>query len=100
MNAINPGWKTTEFWLTLSTLVLQALVLLGVIGNGDVDPYMKAMAQIISGVFGVVAIGTYNHSRALVKTAIINSYDVQETVDAVDSVETPAETPVSDNSGV
>lgn len=100
MDAMKSGWKTSEFWFTLAAVVVNVLVLFGVLQATDVDPIIKAVSQIIGGVFGIVAVGTYNNSRAMVKTAMIeNGYEI---VDDSPSGESSVEnTPVlSDNSGL
>lgn len=54
-----PGWKTTEFWLTILTLGLSLLF------KGDTG----AAAQVVSVAAPAVATGAYAISRAMTKGA-------------------------------
>ena len=57
-----PGYRTTEFWMTLIILVLGVLVQSGVLpSNGE---WSKAVAMLVQ---GLVALG-YSRSRGQVKS--------------------------------
>lgn len=60
--AKKPGWKTTEFWLSLATVLLGALMASGLLeGGGDADE--KVVGLILS---ALAALG-YTGARSLVK---------------------------------
>jgi hypothetical protein len=56
---MKPGWKTTEFWLTVGLLALAFVV---VIHGGD------PLNEKLSLVGAQLAIGVYSHGRARVKS--------------------------------
>ena len=61
-----PGWKTTEFWLTLFAAGAGVLVATGVLSNEDV----VTLQELIMGVvLAVLPIWEYIKSRTEVKTA-------------------------------
>lgn len=61
-----PGIKTTEFWLTLASLVLGALISLGVIDTGQADDIAKIATPLITAALPVIM---YIWSRTKVKSA-------------------------------
>jgi lipopolysaccharide export LptBFGC system permease protein LptF len=62
---IKPGIKTSEFWLTLLTLVLSALAGLGVIGTTQADELQGILTPLVAAVLPVVV---YVAGRAYVKS--------------------------------
>lgn len=58
-----PGWKTTEFWLTLVTLILSMAYASGLI-TSDTSPVGKAIVFAA----GILKALGYTVSRTLVKT--------------------------------
>lgn len=62
-----PGWKTTEFWLTLAAVVVGTLLATGVWGEGDTA--YTVLAFIAS---ALTALG-YTHGRSKLKTAEVLS---------------------------
>tara|TARA_R100000808_G_scaffold2159_1_gene9051 strand:+ start:96 stop:287 length:192 start_codon:yes stop_codon:yes gene_type:complete len=59
---MKPGWKTTEFWVTVISLVLASIASSGLLGSVD-DPWPKLLALIAAGLVG----GGYTISRGLAK---------------------------------
>lgn len=60
---MTPGYKTTEFWLTLLANLMSALVLCGVVADGT--PWAKVVAVITM----MLASLGYTAARATVKKA-------------------------------
>ena len=63
MNA-KPGYKTTEFWLSLLATLLGFLMVSGVM---DVVPEESWIAKLVGGLVAVLATLGYSASRAKVK---------------------------------
>ena len=61
---MKPGYKTTEFWLTIANTALMALVAFGVVGQSDADETRGLVAPLIGAVVPIVA---YIYARAKVK---------------------------------
>lgn len=57
------GVKTSEFWLTAVTIVVNILVITGVVGQGDADYLTQLATQVVAGVVAAVSLGTYIVSR-------------------------------------
>ena len=64
--AEKPGYKTTEFWLTLVNTVLMALVAFGAVGPGEADEIGDLAAPLVG---AVIPIAVYIYARAKVKAA-------------------------------
>ena len=62
---IKPGYKTTEFWLTILTTGVMVLVATGVIGQADADTINELGAELIA---AVLPIALYIWSRTRVKS--------------------------------
>ena len=60
--SVKPGYKTTEFWLSLIAVVLGALVSQGVFANGSEAAKVAGIALIALASLG------YTASRAMVKS--------------------------------
>jgi hypothetical protein len=60
---MTPGYKTTEFWLSLVAMILGAVAASGAIVEGSMA------AQIIGGVMAILAQLGYTASRTQVKKA-------------------------------
>ena len=67
-----PGYKTTEFWLSLFTVLVTSIVPLlvfyGVASQEEADLWVKALLPIAGAVAGGFTAGLYSYSRARVKT--------------------------------
>lgn len=70
MKEIKPGWKTTEFWVTLATVVVGGLVTLGYLPKEQGDHLLPLVIFIIGLVMPAVS---YNYGRAAVKSAAMKS---------------------------
>jgi hypothetical protein len=60
-----PGYKTTEFWLSLAATLLGVLLASGAMDNAPAD---SAWSKIIGGAVAVLASLGYSASRAKVKS--------------------------------
>jgi hypothetical protein len=60
---MNPGYKTTEFWLSFAAMVLGVVMASGAIPQGGLA------AQVIGGVMSVLAALGYTSSRTQVKVS-------------------------------
>ena len=65
MNETKPGYKTTEFWLSLLATLLGFLLASGVM---DAVPEESWIAKLIGGAVAVLATLGYSASRAKVKS--------------------------------
>jgi len=63
------GWKTTEFWMTLTAQILALGMLTGVVTPEQGQVLGDASGQVIGGVMSVIAGGSYAISRGLAKKA-------------------------------
>ena len=66
MNETKPGYKTTEFWLSLLATLLGFLLASGVMDTVPADSWI---AKLIGGLVAVLATLGYSASRAKVKSA-------------------------------
>ncbi len=66
---MKPGWKTTEFWLTLLTALPGIAVTAGLIPTADRTMLDSAASKIAAGLLAAITVAKYVHSRALVKGA-------------------------------
>jgi len=66
MDATKPGYKTTEFWLSLLATLLGFLLASGVMDTAPEDSWI---AKLVGGLVAVLASLGYAASRAKVKTA-------------------------------
>jgi hypothetical protein len=65
MNETKPGYKTTEFWLSLLATLLGFLLASGAM---DTVPQDSWIARVVGGVVAVLATLGYSASRAKVKS--------------------------------
>lgn len=63
LQPVKPGWKTTEFWLSLAAKLLGAAFATGLIGDGGEVARIAGIAAIVLTTLG------YQVSRTIVKTA-------------------------------
>ena len=63
---IKPGWKTSEFWITLVPIAMSMLVMFDVLSQDDAD---KWSALIVPGIVMIVAQFSYTRSRGNVKSS-------------------------------
>lgn len=50
-----PGWKTTEFWISVAAQILAVVVLLGLMSQSDSETVGQAISQSIEAVGVIVA---------------------------------------------
>lgn len=70
-NPVKPGWKTSEFWMTMFITILGFAVQAGWVPLGDKDYVGAAGGKVITGVWATIAIWKYIHSRGMVKAALL-----------------------------
>jgi hypothetical protein len=77
---IKDGWKTTEFWVSISTAICGLCVLFGVIGPNELDK-MVLIAQKISGaIMTIGSVAAYAYARAKAKQGAISTSDLYNAV--------------------
>ena len=52
---MNPGWKSSEFWITSLTQIVAALAALGLVSAGDKDTLGGAIANGVTAAFALIA---------------------------------------------
>ena len=62
-----PGWKTTEFWVSLATGVFGILVTLGIFSADQASDIIDSIGTIAGSVIAGVAAAGYAISRGLAK---------------------------------
>lgn len=63
MDNVKPGWKTTEFWMSLAAMIIGALLASGAFADGSM------VAKILGGAMAAMSGLGYTASRAKVKSA-------------------------------
>jgi hypothetical protein len=66
---MKPGWKTTEFWLTLLTAIPSIAVTAGLLPSADKTMLDGAASKIAASLLAAITVAKYVHGRALVKSA-------------------------------
>jgi len=64
---MKPGYKTTEFWLTLVTNAVGIAVLMGAVSPEAQEPLVQAAGQLAGGVIAAVSALGYALSRGKAK---------------------------------
>lgn len=61
-----PGWKTSEFWMTILTQAASLLVLFGIIEPGGEAAVQDQGSEVIEGVGALIAMAgsTFGYARA------------------------------------
>lgn len=67
METIKPGFKTSEFCITLVAQVISLMALLGVVPSDQVDGLVKMVVAAITGFMSIVALVSYIVSRTQIK---------------------------------
>ncbi len=62
--ATKPGWQTTEFWLTLVALIVQAVIGSGIVADGSV------WAQVLAVIAGALTAAGYTIVRGGLKVQL------------------------------
>jgi hypothetical protein len=93
---IKPGFKTSEFWLTLGTFLVSGLVLTGVISQDNNDQTSAIVSHVITSVCMVFAQATvvykYISSRHEAKHKV-KSVSTVSTTETTESTPPPVEEP-------
>ena len=78
------GFLTSEFWISLATLVVNILVTLGYLSPNQADDFVKAVATAFAAISTIIVTVFYLYTRMRIKTA--------QTVSSTSSVPLPAVT--------
>lgn len=68
---VKDGWKTTEFWLTLISTIITAVVALGLLPADQGDTLKSGLTAVVTGVFMVAPVVVYIIGRWKVKQAAL-----------------------------
>lgn len=64
---IKPGWKTSEFWLTILGITLSAAVIIGAITQEESDTLAAAL-EVLAGMLATMGItSNYIKGRSIIK---------------------------------
>jgi uncharacterized protein (DUF697 family) len=63
-----PGYKTTEFWVTLATCLTGIGVACGILGQGEADTLVSSVERIAGGLIAAIPAVGYSLSRAKAKS--------------------------------
>ncbi len=73
MEQVKPGYKTSEFYLSLFSILLTFLAVKGVISISQVNPILNDLSAIYGGAVGMLTIlgivSQYIKGRVTIKTA-------------------------------
>jgi hypothetical protein len=64
---IKQGYKTSEFWLALASMIIGTLKILGIIPEAEADLILKAIRNVIAGLMVVIPVVGYAISRGMAK---------------------------------
>lgn len=70
---MKPGWKTSEFWLTLVSVIVSGVVGLGFLPEVEGEQLQGGLTAVITGVFTIIPIAVYIWNRATVKKATVQA---------------------------
>lgn len=63
MKPLKPGWRTTEFWMTLATAIASLLIGYGVLSKEQADLWLNLIAALTP----ALVVGMYSISRGIAK---------------------------------
>ena len=66
---IKPGWKTSEFYVTISTSLIGILIAFNVVDTESGTQMMNLLEKIIGGLMALISVSSYTFSRAKVKSS-------------------------------
>jgi hypothetical protein len=69
MNPHTPGWKTSEFWLTLAGTVVSAVIAAGIFDD------VTIVTKILSATLAVLSVLGYQASRTVLKMKSLDKKD-------------------------
>lgn len=67
MNEIKPGYKTTEFWITMVQSIAGIAVTVGVFTPDIADTLVKGITSVVGGVVAIISVVSYIRGRTEVK---------------------------------
>lgn len=82
MEPIQPGWKTSEFWLALIVALVSVLAPIATyygLPEEEAQLWATAIVTLAGAVAAGFATGAYSNSRATVKSAQIKAKGLQNT---------------------
>ncbi len=69
---VKPGWKTSEFWVMLCSVIFGILILLGVMTNSESNTMLAYVNNIMGSLVTIVSVLAYILSRGKAKQGQIN----------------------------
>lgn len=69
---IKPGYKTSEFYTMVATIV-QMLTVFGIVPQGDAEPLIELGVIVVSGAVAVVGLYTYMVGRFKLKEEAVRN---------------------------
>lgn len=68
---MTPGYRTTEFWVTLVQQIVPLFILFGIVNQNDADTLAQSIAALVTALFAVFAalgpVATYIKARTDLK---------------------------------
>ncbi len=83
---MKPGWKSTEFWASISTALLGVLVLFGFFTQAEAGEFANGVNNIVGGVMSIAPIIGYSLSRGRAKATSIQNgqgVDMKQVIEAL-----------------
>jgi hypothetical protein len=75
MQEQKPGWKTSEFWLSLAAIVIGAVMASGVLDSLAGDHWLVKVVGIVASILGALG---YTASRGFVKGKVVAAAAITE----------------------
>jgi hypothetical protein len=70
LTKIKSGFLTSEFWLTISTFLVNIFVMLGYLSPREADDFVKAVATAFAAISTIIVTVFYLYTRMKIKTTI------------------------------
>ena len=70
---ITKGYKSTEFYVTIISFVVGALVTTGTVAPTHADDLINAISQLIGGLITLVPVIVYIYNRTWLKSKALNA---------------------------
>lgn len=88
VKSMKAGWKTSEFWLTLISVLISGAVSLGLLPSTEGEQLQTGLIAIVTGIFTVVPVAFYIWNRATVKQSALEAIALgkPDTVAQIESV--------------
>lgn len=86
---IKSGWKTTEFWTSISSALVGLLFIFGIFTKEETTGILQATESIIGGVMMIVPTVAYAISRGKAKQGTIDMATLIEALSNIVVEETP-----------